>query len=557
MAVNLSLLAGAGAQFFTNSGVPLSGGLVYTYAAGTTTPQAAYTTSAGSTAHTNPIVLDSAGRVPSGGEIWLTDSVAYKFVLQTSLAVLIGTYDNVTGNAGGIYAAFAASSGSSLVGFIQAGSGAVATTVQAKLRQIVSVQDFGAVGNGSTDDTTAFTNAAATGNPIYVPSTSSFYALTALTATAKELLFGTGIVKVSGVTTAIPSVASISNNELGAIRVLKSTLAPTNNTTNGSVGLGSINTVVTRSGGFGQYGNWLSQYLVTAAVPSTEFDVGITSWATATNFSAAGAALFGMWSGANTPSYALGETFTGGGAIGMEINVGNRCSDFGLQNDIGGTRYTVGLQIVPDVLPALDGLNTTNVTITIASPGVVTFNAHGFTAGMGVVFGGTGTMPTGITAGTTYYVSAAGLAANTFQFSTTAGGASVNTTGSFVAPITALPSWPGSFGVVTGASVGGHRLWTGTLLRANTIMPAGYAQRDYGGDVASQAPLAHTYFEGYWTNGLDFSVASFANAVLKFGAGQVSGTATAGGGIVVPATVNGFLIVDIGGSLKRIPYFNP
>ena len=146
MAVNLSMLAGAGAQFFDNNGVILSGGLLYTYAAGTTTPQAAYTSSSGSTAHSNPIVLDSAGRVASGGEIWLTDAVAYKFVLQTSAAVTIATYDNVTGNASGvavgIYAAFAASSGSSLVGYLPAGTGAVATTVQTKLRQYVSVFDF-------------------------------------------------------------------------------------------------------------------------------------------------------------------------------------------------------------------------------------------------------------------------------------------------------------------------------------------------------------------------------------------------------------------------------
>jgi len=174
MTVNISLFAGVGAQFFDNNGTILSGGLVYTYAAGTTTPQAAYTTSAGTIAHTNPIVLDSAGRVSSGGEIWLTDPEAYKFVLKTSAAVTIATYDNVTGNSSGIYAAFAASNGASLVGYTQGSTGSVTTTVQSKLREIVSVKDFGAVGDGVTDDTTAFQSAvnslSSVGGTVFVPS---------------------------------------------------------------------------------------------------------------------------------------------------------------------------------------------------------------------------------------------------------------------------------------------------------------------------------------------------------------------------------------------------
>jgi hypothetical protein len=95
MAVFLSPVGGAAAQFFTNSGVILSGGKLYTYAAGTTTPKASYTSSSGNTAHTNPIILDSAGRVP-GGEIWLLTS-PYKFALYTSADVLIATYDNISG----------------------------------------------------------------------------------------------------------------------------------------------------------------------------------------------------------------------------------------------------------------------------------------------------------------------------------------------------------------------------------------------------------------------------------------------------------------------------
>ena len=95
MSVNLSPIGGAAAQFFSNDGVPLAGGLIYTYLAGTSTPTATYTTSAGNIAHTNPIVLDSAGRVP-GGEVWLTNSTSYKFILRDSAGTLIGTYDNIS-----------------------------------------------------------------------------------------------------------------------------------------------------------------------------------------------------------------------------------------------------------------------------------------------------------------------------------------------------------------------------------------------------------------------------------------------------------------------------
>jgi hypothetical protein len=93
-AVSLSAFGGVGAQFFDNSGNVLTGGKIYSYEAGTTTPLATYTSSSGNTAHTNPIVLNAAGRVPSGGEIW-NQLRLYKFVLETSTGVLIATYDNV------------------------------------------------------------------------------------------------------------------------------------------------------------------------------------------------------------------------------------------------------------------------------------------------------------------------------------------------------------------------------------------------------------------------------------------------------------------------------
>ena len=94
MAVNLSPLAGAGSQFFDDSGNPLTGGLLYSYAAGTTTPATTYTSNTGATANPNPIVLDSAGRPPN--EIWLTNFNSYKFILQNSTYVQIWSMDNIS-----------------------------------------------------------------------------------------------------------------------------------------------------------------------------------------------------------------------------------------------------------------------------------------------------------------------------------------------------------------------------------------------------------------------------------------------------------------------------
>jgi hypothetical protein len=69
------------------------------------------------------------------------------------------------------------------VAYTPAGTGAVATDVETKLRESVSVKDFGAVGDGVADDTVAIQAAldhvdSLGGGSVYVPSTSSFYNLT-------------------------------------------------------------------------------------------------------------------------------------------------------------------------------------------------------------------------------------------------------------------------------------------------------------------------------------------------------------------------------------------
>jgi hypothetical protein len=138
MSVSLSPYAGAGAQFFDNNGNPLAGGLIYTYAAGTTTPAATYTTYTGGTANANPIVLDSAGRTPA--QIWLTSGSSYKFVLQTALGVTIKTDDN-------IFASFELAKEVGIA--VGLGAGSVATNI--------------AVGDTSLDSNTTGSNNTAAG----------------------------------------------------------------------------------------------------------------------------------------------------------------------------------------------------------------------------------------------------------------------------------------------------------------------------------------------------------------------------------------------------------
>lgn len=76
---------------FTNSGAPLSGGLLYTYEAGTTTPLATYTTRAGNVANPNPVVLDSAGRA----SVWLGPR-SYRMICKTSAGVTLWDEDGIS-----------------------------------------------------------------------------------------------------------------------------------------------------------------------------------------------------------------------------------------------------------------------------------------------------------------------------------------------------------------------------------------------------------------------------------------------------------------------------
>ena len=99
MSVNLSPI-GNGVTFLGNTGLPLAGGLLYTYQAGSSTLLATYQDSNGLIQNSNPVVLGTDGKLPS--ELWLTYGYTYKFVLKDSAGTLINTYDNIYGILGTI-----------------------------------------------------------------------------------------------------------------------------------------------------------------------------------------------------------------------------------------------------------------------------------------------------------------------------------------------------------------------------------------------------------------------------------------------------------------------
>lgn len=157
----VTLLPQGRQRYYDNDGLPLAGGKVYTYAAGTSTPQAAYTDADGTVPHTNPIILDAKGEAVI---YWAGN---YKVNITDSADIQITGWpvDNIRSDPLGVSGALAAlnafiallltSVGASLVGFIQAGAGAILRTVQDKLRENVSVEDFGAVGDGVADSSAA------------------------------------------------------------------------------------------------------------------------------------------------------------------------------------------------------------------------------------------------------------------------------------------------------------------------------------------------------------------------------------------------------------------
>lgn len=206
----------------------------------------------------------------------------------------------------------------------------------------------------------------------------------------------------------------------------------------------------------------------------------------------------------------------------------------------GGVPAGVGIMGISE-LSASPNVVLGNPTITIASPAVITLASHGLHANDIVKFTTTGALPTGIVAGTSYYVIASGLTTNAFEISATAGGAAINTTGSQSGTHTLTKITPVSVGTNDyringnnyGVSASGTDAYAITLANA----PTAYIQ---GQTFSFKADVGNTNAATLNVNGLG------AKTIKKLATTDLStGDILAGQVIVVEYDGTNFQIVSV------------
>ena len=170
-----------------------------------------------------------------------------------------------------------------------------------------------------------------------------------------------------------------------------------------------------------------------------------------------------------------------------------------------------------------------SVTVTSATPGVVTWAAHGFSANQPVWFTAAA-MPTGLNSEQIYYVVGASITTNTFEVAATTGGSAINTTttGTTVLGYTAALQVIGGTSVIDGLTA--DNLYVNTSLTASGLNfwqpPQGTTVGRPGSPVAGYERYNTTLNVPEWYNGTVWQqpiftppVLSFRNLVIQFDSG--------------------------------------
>lgn len=160
-------------QFTSDAGVPLSGGTITAFEAGTSTPTAMYIDNIGTSAGTS-IALNARGEPTVSGNtvvIWLDTTVSYKFVLKDASAVSKWTIDSISNALALLSNTSNASLGDALIGMKRTFTGAIATTLHAwhEAQAIHLVADLQANTAGAVDVTAKIQAAMDGGYDVVLP----------------------------------------------------------------------------------------------------------------------------------------------------------------------------------------------------------------------------------------------------------------------------------------------------------------------------------------------------------------------------------------------------
>lgn len=186
------------APIFTDvDGSPLEAGYVYVGVVNQnpeTNPVSVYWDAAMTQPAAQPLRTSGGALVNAGSFANLYVAGDYSITVKNKNGSLICTFPNSANFGSNV--GLSSSSGAASVGWIQSGTGAVLRTVQDKLRDIISVKDFGAVGNGVADDSAAFLaahNAAGSTAFILVPA-GTYLINSAVTVTGRYFLLDGGTI---------------------------------------------------------------------------------------------------------------------------------------------------------------------------------------------------------------------------------------------------------------------------------------------------------------------------------------------------------------------------
>lgn len=449
-------------QIVDENGAPAVGWKIYAYVAGSSTPLDTYTNSTGATPQSNPIILNALG-FPTMEQLWLQAGRSYKLQLTDENDVVKKTEDNISGVNDTATATDEWTDSGLTPTYVTAGSFTISgdQTSQFHIGRRLKFQVTagpvngritGSSYNGSLTTVTVQMDGAQAldvglslvqlsilrNNVLSVPyrigTTTGTDAYAAAVGAARYVIGDEYKIKV--VNSNLTTSPTLNLDSIGAIPILLGTgAAPPVGALNGehTFRYNGTSMIVLNPATTGAIRGYISG--LNMSTPGTSTNMSVATGQAADNGSVTLINLLAAIT-KTTGAWAVG---TGNGGLDEGTIAASLLYYFFLIR----RPDTAVVDVLYSQSPGIAG----TATVTIATPAVVTWSAHGLQAGAGFVFSTTGTLPTGIVAGTRYYVSATGLTADAFQLSATKGGASINTTGtqSGVHTITSAPVLPANY----------------------------------------------------------------------------------------------------------------